>query len=121
MLKNALYKIETIDHANAEVHAMVDLDVADTIFEGHFPGQPVLPGACMVQMIKEILEQALNKSLRLTRADNLKFLVQVDPRNNNWLQANIKYNTDETSLKVNAELSTPAAVCFKLQGMFVFR
>ena len=118
MLKNALYKIETIEHANAEVHAVVDLNAFDAIFQGHFPGQPVLPGACMVQMIKEILEEALNRPLRLIKADNLKFLLQVDPRNNTWLQATIKYNIDDAGLKVNAELATPQAVCFKLQGMF---
>jgi len=49
------------------------------VFSGHFPGNPILPGVCTVQIIKEILEKALEGSLLLTSAGMIKYLGFVNP------------------------------------------
>ncbi len=49
------------------------------IFKGHFPGQPVLPGVCMMEMIAEISGEYLQKSFRISGVPLIKFLRMIDP------------------------------------------
>ncbi len=81
MLLNKLYKIRSLN-ANADgsgFMAEIELDPNHPVFEGHFPGNPILPGVCTVQIIKELLEQSVQKSLRMTKAGNIKYLGFVNP------------------------------------------
>lgn len=49
------------------------------IFKGHFPGNPIVPGVCMMQMVKELTEEILQKKLAFTSASNVKFITFVNP------------------------------------------
>src|SRR5476651_1818417 len=118
MLKGNLYHIIAIDHTENVINAVLELDVHNDIFNGHFPGHPVLPGACMVQIIKEVFEEVMETSYRLEKADNLKFLTLIDPQITNTLQLELSYIAEETGTKVNASLATHEEVAFKLQGTF---
>ncbi|MGZ3755813.1 MAG: hypothetical protein ACXVAY_17810 [Mucilaginibacter sp.] len=119
MLKNSLFKVVSVIDGDGIITAAVDLDENNAIFSGHFPGRPVLPGACMVQLVKEVLEETLGKSIRLQKADNLKFLSLIDPHQNNHLALTINYIHENESIKVTATLTAAEVVCFKLQGSFV--
>jgi 3-hydroxyacyl-[acyl-carrier-protein] dehydratase len=101
------------------INAVLEMDIASEIFEGHFPGQPILPGACMVQLVKEVLEENLSSILKLEKADNLKFLSLIDPHKNNLLLLEINYTIDERQIKATASLIAEDVVCFKFQGVFV--
>jgi 3-hydroxyacyl-[acyl-carrier-protein] dehydratase len=59
--------------------AEIELDASHPLFEGHFPGNPILPGVCTVQIIRELLEQSMQKSLSMTKAGNIKYLGFVNP------------------------------------------
>ena len=121
MLKDSLFEVVSIITGDGIITAAVDLDADNPIFNGHFPGRPVLPGACMVQLVKEVLEEALGKSIRLQKADNLKFLSLIDPNQNNSLALTINHIHENESIKVTATLIAAEVVCFKLQGVFVAR
>jgi 3-hydroxyacyl-[acyl-carrier-protein] dehydratase len=57
----------------------VEINPGHQIFKGHFPGNPVVPGVCQIQMVTEILEEIFNKKFRLIHADNIKFLSLINP------------------------------------------
>ena len=89
------------------------------IFEGHFPGQPVVPGACMLQMVKEVTEIILDKKVQLTKADNLKFLQLINPNEHRILQMDFTFSISEHRIaNVSANLSNGSSVCFKFSGSF---
>ena len=119
MLKDSLYTIIAIEHIDNTIHAVLEIDGQNEIFNGHFPDHPVLPGACMVQIVKEIFEAEMGRSYQLQKADNLKFLSLVDPQKNNTLHLEIGYIKDECVTKVNASMVSDAEVVFKLQGAFI--
>ena len=119
MLNHSLYKIIASDHQDGIIHAALELNAGNEIFKGHFPDQPVLPGACMLQMVKEVLENATGASIRLQKADNLKFLSLIDPQQNSLLLLQVNYTIDESLLRATASLMAEEVVCFKLQGVFV--
>lgn len=117
MLKEPLFKISSLTRSENSVSAVLEIDQFNEIFGGHFPDQPVVPGACMLQIIKEVLADALNSPLRLVKADNIKFLSLVTPSARS-LQLQIGYSLTETNIKVNANISFGDLVCMKLQATF---
>ncbi len=43
------------------------------VYGGHFPGRPVVPGACMLEIVKELMERGLGHAVTLREAGNIKF------------------------------------------------
>ena len=56
LLKDNLYQI--IDSEKTEDSSTYTLLISETspLFKGHFPGNPVLPGVCILQIFKELTE-----------------------------------------------------------------
>ena len=121
MLSGDFFYIKTLEQDNGKINAVLEINAGHKIFEGHFPGRPVVPGVCMMQMVKEILELALAKPTRLVSGDNLKFLTVIDPQENNIIQAEIKYSIGEgVKINVTASLVNEGVVYFKMNGVFCF-
>lgn len=56
------------------------LNPQHAIFQAHFPGNPITPGVCIIQMVAELLEHHTGRSLSLKQAVNVKFLHVLSPR-----------------------------------------
>lgn len=120
MLIGDLYKINSTNLQDNEMVMILELNKDHKIFEGHFPGQPVLPGAVMLQMIKEVLEIGANRNIRLKKADQMKFLGLIDPQIDNVLQLSLSYNLDDNGLfNVIANIVFRGNISFKFKGTFV--
>ena len=120
MLKDSLYKILSAEHREGMITAILELDKDNSIFAGHFPGRPVLPGACMLQMVREILETELGRFLRLKKAGQMKFLELTDPRVNHIVELTISYtNAADDTIDVSATLTAKTITCFKFRGNFI--
>lgn len=117
MLTQPLFNVTSLAHHENMVSAVLEIDPHNEIFGGHFPDEPVVPGACMLQVIKDVLADTLKAELRLVKATNIKFLSLVTP-NAKSLQLSITYHLTETDIKVNANLSFGDLVCMKLQATF---
>lgn len=119
MLQGDFFYITELERDHSVVTAILRLDAGHPIFGGHFPGQPVVPGVCMMQMVKEVTEQALGKELQLVRADLLKFLAFVVPEENKTLRINLTIHSRENEeTEVDAELLNEKGPCFKFRGLF---
>jgi 3-hydroxyacyl-[acyl-carrier-protein] dehydratase len=117
MLKDNFYTIQGFDSDDI---VLLGLNADHEIFSGHFPGQPVVPGVCLMQMVKEVLEERLQLKTRLKQAANLKFISPVDPRATPELQLNLSYGQSEDGLiKASGSIKSGEIVCFKFQGNFV--
>lgn len=120
MLLNDLY---TIDHLEAGT-ATLCLNAEHPIFIGHFPGKPVLPGACQLQMISELLSHVTTKTYRLQKAETIKFITPIDPRQSATIRLNLQYGEEEhggeenATRHVTATLIAGEAVCLKFNGTF---
>jgi 3-hydroxyacyl-[acyl-carrier-protein] dehydratase len=119
MLKDDFFTISSIQKENNSFKIVLELNAIHKIFEGHFPGQPVVPGACMLQIVKEVTEIILNKKVQLTKADNLKFLQLINPNEHRTLQMGLTFNISEGGIaNVSANLLNGSSVCFKFSGSF---
>ncbi|MEP7255742.1 MAG: 3-hydroxyacyl-ACP dehydratase [Ferruginibacter sp.] len=121
MLLNDFFTIIDTESSGSEIWAALSIDANHKIFEGHFPNQPVVPGVCMMQMVKEIIEKVIGKPTNLVKAAEMKFLAIIDPQVNNRIQATISYAIDEDGqIKVTCSLYKDELVHFKFRGVFVF-
>lgn len=120
MLKDDLYTVSSFQHADDKISAEVLIDPSHRIFDGHFPEQPVLPGVCTVEILKELINQAKGRTYKLKEANNIKFLSLVDPTKTNKLFFEVSYTEEEGRLKINASASLDAeTTTFKLKGVLV--
>ena len=58
MLLENFYKIiHRKEREDGKREIEIELNPGHALYQGHFPGQPVVPGVCTLQMIKESAEQ----------------------------------------------------------------
>jgi len=79
MLMNDFYTYRRLQQGDHEFSCEVDFNAYHDIFKGHFPGQPVVPGVCMMEMVKELLQTLIGRPLWLRTAGNVKFLQLITP------------------------------------------
>ena len=53
LLKNSLYAIEGQETADGAVCYDIRLHPDHTIYKAHFPGEPITPGVCVIQIAKD--------------------------------------------------------------------
>ena len=117
---NDLFSIDKISHEDAVISVILGINTESEILKGHFPDHPVVPGACMLQIVKEVLETTLNYPIRLKKADQLKFMIMIDPTSTSTVTLDMTYkDAEDDSIIVTAKLSNPDALYFKFQGSFV--
>lgn len=87
------------------------------IFRGHFPGNPVLPGACTIQIIKELAEEATGKNILLSEAQSIKYLSFINPELNRILDFDIHIKEKGTGLlSCNASVNYEGTVFCSFKG-----
>ncbi len=97
MLLNDFFKI--IEIKNADKYTIsIEMNPKHVIYKGHFPGNPITPGVCLTQMVKETLEHITNKKLQLVKGDNLKFTAILNPEIDTCVYMTLKTKTKEDGL-----------------------
>jgi 3-hydroxyacyl-[acyl-carrier-protein] dehydratase len=119
MSLQSLYSITDIKKDATTFEAKISFDPGHEIFEGHFPGQAVVPGVCLIRIVKDVAANVVQKELELKIGNNIKFLKIIDPRLNTevLLKGSYSYVTD-TRLSISASLSESEAVFVKYKGIF---
>jgi|ERR1022692_1041846 3-hydroxyacyl-[acyl-carrier-protein] dehydratase len=119
MLQGNFFTITAIQTEISSAKAVLKINPAHEIFAGHFPGTPVVPGVCMMQIVKEILEDVLAKDINLIKADHVKFLTVINPQKISSVQLDLKYTiTDSQDIITMASLYNDGVVYFKFKGLF---
>lgn len=63
---------------NSRVYRLA-LNVSHPIFQAHFAGNPVMPGACISQIIKELTTDSFGLDFFISAIKNMKFLHVINP------------------------------------------
>ena len=118
MLIKDLYAIQSFEFEDHTLRATIKLNQEHAIFEGHFPGNPVMPGVCMIQIIKELTERAVEKELFLSIASNIKFMALINPEKNATLQLILVITEVDEVVKVKNTTSFNDTLALKLSATF---
>ena len=112
------YDILRVERGDSQFSAFVRLNKDHEIYRGHFPGSPVVPGVCMIRMVHELLQELKSRKLRLSSADNIKFLAVINPFEVTDLSVNIDLTTVGDQFMVHASIVSEPVVYFKFKGIF---
>jgi 3-hydroxyacyl-[acyl-carrier-protein] dehydratase len=119
MLLNDLFIVDDWQPGNGMLTALLHLRVPHRIFDGHFPGRPVLPGACLVQLVQELAASVAGSEVRLIRAGPVKFIGMIDPMRDGTIR--ITLTGKELAVgewQITAEGIHTGATCFRFRGIF---
>lgn len=118
MLIEGLYIVKELKNTDSEITASIKLNANHEIFEGHFPGNPIMPGVCMMQIIKELTEEVLAKELVLLTSTNIKFMAKINPETDSDLVLNIPYSEEEGILKLRNTTFFGDTLALKLNAKY---
>jgi len=72
-----LNKIES--NAENEIRAVIQVPAASLWFDGHFPGEPVLPGLAQIGIVFDVIKKASEGELRVLNVSRVRFKRIVRP------------------------------------------
>ncbi|MBD8083587.1 3-hydroxyacyl-ACP dehydratase [Chryseobacterium caseinilyticum] len=99
---------------NGSFSANITLNKDHNIFNGHFPGNPVTPGVCMMQIVKELTEEFTGKKLFLKSASNVKFMAIINPFETPDLTMQLDIKEIENEVKVKNTTAFGETIALKL-------
>ncbi|MFY7844172.1 3-hydroxyacyl-ACP dehydratase [Chryseobacterium gambrini] len=99
---------------NGSFTAQISLNKDHDIFKGHFPGNPVTPGVCMMQIVKELTEEFTGSSLFLKTASNVKFMAIINPFETPDLKIQLDITENEQDIKVKNTTSFGETIALKM-------
>ncbi|MFN8292647.1 MAG: 3-hydroxyacyl-ACP dehydratase [Chitinophagales bacterium] len=119
MLQPKLFDVIHLQTGTQSLLATVMLNGAHPIFSGHFPGSPVLPGVCQIEMLKEILENGLNTKLSIPDIGSVKFLNVIEPQHTPELKVQIDFSTPVNGIyNTSASIAAGERFFLKFKGNF---
>lgn len=119
MLLNYYYTINDQQTEGDTARIDVTLNKECEIYKGHFPGMPVAPGVCNIQMIKECTERLTGKQLLLEYISQCKFSTLITPQQHPALYICIHLLEQNDSLiKIKAIIGKNGEEYLTLQGEY---
>ena len=119
ILKDNLYHI--VESEKGEETGTYVLRVSEKfpLFKGHFPGSPVLPGVCILQIFKELAETdlAVGTPLRYNEIKQCKFLQPIAMAKSVDLTVSISLKQDGDFWNLSASLKDEATLFTTLKAV----
>jgi 3-hydroxyacyl-[acyl-carrier-protein] dehydratase len=114
MLLKDFYKVNTLETVEHITTVAITINKDHEIFKGHFPGNPVTPGVCMMQIIKELTEEIVSEKLFMQSSSNIKFMAIINPEKTPDLVLTLDISKTEAGYKVKNVSKFDDTVALKL-------
>ena len=101
MLQGILYETIAVDTAGATVRLLPE----SPVYRGHFPGYPITPGVCLVEIALELIAEMAGQAghdgkVRLVAAKNIKFTSPIIPTSGTELRFNLGGEGSERTVEI---------------------
>ena len=101
MLQGILYETIAVDAAGATVRLLPE----SPVYQGHFPGYPITPGVCLVEIALELIAEMAGQAghdgkVRLVAAKNIKFTSPIIPTSGTELRFNLGGEGSERTVEI---------------------
>lgn len=113
-----LYRIKILQPAPA-FSCQLRINTRHPVLQGHFPGNPVMPGAWLIRSIHETIEKITGEKLIMKEARQVKFLEPVLPPQMSELTITGEITVDgNQDLQVTASILHEQKTFVKFKGVF---
>ena len=120
MFKDQFYRITNYDKKEDTEVFTIHIDKGHSIFDGHFPDNPVTPGVVQMEIIKELLGELTGAKMRMVSMSNCKFLAILNPETDADVDVQMKISQGENEeWKVNATILNAANTYLKMSGVYL--
>lgn len=101
MLQGILYETIAVDADGATVRLLPE----SPVYQGHFPGYPITPGVCLVEIALELIaamadQVGHDEKVRLVGAKNIKFTSPIIPTEGTELRFNLGGEGSERTVEI---------------------
>lgn len=105
MLLDNFYTILSSEASDSTTWTIqIKLNPDHTVYQGHFPEHPVVPGVCLLQLIKECVENIRQQKLQIVQVSSCKFLSAINPIETPCIAIVLTFKeTEEGKLQLQAE------------------
>jgi 3-hydroxyacyl-[acyl-carrier-protein] dehydratase len=118
MLDNSFYTVGKTESAGNRYRAGVILNASHEIYRAHFPGNPITPGVCLLQMALEILNAKFERHLRMVQARNIKYLKVINPFENPEIEFLIQFKTENDLIFADIDIVAGDTVFTKVTATY---
>lgn len=120
VLQDNLFSIMSQAQEDGQPAFQVQIHKEWPIYKAHFPGHPITPGVCIVQMILELLQAHLGRKVSLRNAKTVKYTAIISPDEVSELSVSFPKieEQEDGSLKVQAQVAGSETIYTKLSATF---
>ena len=110
-----LFIIQSIENTNTGFTAKLRCNPAHPVYQAHFPGNPITPGACLLKTAGGVLQQKLGRPLYLKASKNIKYLNLLIPEEGKEVCFNFSnFSEVENGCKAQVVIADEASVYTKM-------
>ncbi len=117
-LLNDLFEIIDSSGNSSGFSVTIRIKSDHIVYKGHFPGYPVTPGVVFIQMMHELIEHRLKKTIRLVEMSNCKFLKIVNPEKESTATISVDIVLKDKLLHVKAWGENNSGKFLKFDGVY---
>jgi len=107
---------ETRDESSAELQ--VRINAGHSVYAGHFPDQPVAPGAALTQMVIDEAHRIQGNQPLFVGAKQIKFLSVLNPNITDQLVLRYSFATRDSQQQFACTGVAGDTIFFKINGAF---
>ena len=116
-----LFLTQSITDTNDGFEAVVRCNPEHDVFKAHFPGNPITPGACLLQEAGVLMQQKLGRPLYLKASKNIKYLSILIPTEGKEVKFSFSHITEcETECKTQVVIADESTVYTKMSLTFTY-
>lgn len=79
VLQNSYFTVVERHDAGDTICFRVRMEGGHEVYKGHFPGNPVSPGVCNLQMVKECAQMVAGRELRFAKISQYRLTGVISP------------------------------------------
>lgn len=116
-----LFIIESITDAENSMEAVLRCNPEHPVYKLHFPGNPITPGACLLQTAGLLMQEKMGRPLFLKTSKNIKYLsllIPAEGKKVKFIFSNIV--TGETECKAQVVIADASTVYTKMSLIFSY-
>ena len=112
------YNISSFTKRDSGFSASISFNIEHYIFKAHFPGNPITPGVCLLQIIQELTESYSGLKLNLKKVVNVKYLKLIKPQSEYLF--NCEYIKSDGLVNVNCTILYRSDIYTKVSVKYAF-
>ena len=126
MKRTNFFSIKNQECVEGIYHFQLQLLPDCPVYQGHFPGTPIAPGVCNIEMIKACAEEVLDQELFMGNLSLCRMTALLTPQENPEVELTLQITpaddaadiTASSAWKIQAQLFTQEQSFIELKGDF---